>query len=206
MSYPGHRLFHRSFNRVVPDRQSHSNFKAHSSKATSGAALPSLTQILIELSATSIRAYFILGHRRALWADSSGFAKFKQTKRGIPFGDRVKLRECPCLGNWSTRSRSHGLRGTFAALLRERCADFETLRIVGQSAGNTVVELAAEKIAASIERGDNLAVALGQHAIFPPMLVSGMVSAGEQTGKVDVMLEKISDFWRMKRLKPRCRG
>ena len=70
----------------------------------------------------------------------------------------------------------------------------ETLRIVGQSSGNTQVEFAVEKTAGSIERGDSLSLALGQHAIFPPMLVR-MVSAGEQTGKVDVMLEKISDFY-----------
>ena len=44
------------------------------------------------------------------------------------------------------------------------------------------------------KHGDNLAAALGQNAVFPPMLVR-MISAGEQTGKVDVMLEKISDFY-----------
>ena len=83
---------------------------------------------------------------------------------------------------------------TFAALLRSGVPILETLRIVGQSSGNTVVEAAVAKTANSIEHGDNLAVALGQHKIFPPMLVR-MISAGEQTGKVDVMLEKISDFY-----------
>ncbi len=58
----------------------------------------------------------------------------------------------------------------------------------------TVSHPADREIALVIERGDNLALALGQHRIFPPMLVR-MVSAGEQTGKVDVMLEKISDFY-----------
>jgi type IV pilus assembly protein PilC len=83
---------------------------------------------------------------------------------------------------------------TFAALLRSGVPILETLRIVGQSSGNTVVEAAVTKAASSIEHGDNLAAALGQNPIFPPMLVR-MISAGEQTGKVDVMLEKISDFY-----------
>jgi type IV pilus assembly protein PilC len=83
---------------------------------------------------------------------------------------------------------------TFAALLRSGVPILETLRSVGQSSGNAIVERAVEETAAGIERGDNLAVALGQHKIFPPMMVR-MVSAGEQTGKVDVMLEKISDFY-----------
>ena len=34
----------------------------------------------------------------------------------------------------------------------------------------------------------------GIQPIFPPMLVR-MVGAGEQTGKIDAMLEKMADFW-----------
>jgi type IV pilus assembly protein PilC len=83
---------------------------------------------------------------------------------------------------------------TFSALLRSGVPILETLRIVGQSSGNTQVEFAVERTAASIERGDNLAVAMGQNPIFPIMLVR-MIAAGEQTGKVDVMLEKIADFY-----------
>jgi type IV pilus assembly protein PilC len=49
-------------------------------------------------------------------------------------------------------------------------------------------------MAQKIEKGDGIAAAMGQYAVFPPMLVR-MVAAGEQTGKVDVMLEKISDFY-----------
>ncbi len=35
---------------------------------------------------------------------------------------------------------------------------------------------------------------MGRQAIFPPMLVR-MVGAGEATGKIDTMLEKMADFW-----------
>jgi type IV pilus assembly protein PilC len=44
-----------------------------------------------------------------------------------------------------------------------------------------------------IERGEPLAAALAKHPVFPNMIIR-MITAGEQTGKVDGMLERISDF------------
>ena len=156
-----------------------------------GAQFPTPTQILIDIS-DIIRAYFVLTIGAAAGI-IYGLMKFKRTKRGTALWDRTKLR-LPVFGKLVHKIAISRFSRTFAALLRSGVPILETLRIVGQSAGNTVVERAVEKTAASIERGDNLAVALGQHSIFPPMLVR-MVSAGEQTGKVDVMLEKISDFY-----------
>ena len=156
-----------------------------------GAKLPMPTQILINIS-NFLRAYFLLA-AGAMGALVFGLVKLKRTKAGTAIWDRAKLR-LPVFGKLIHKVAISRFARTFAALLRSGVPILETLRIVGQSAGNTVVEAAVEKTAASIERGDNLAVALGQHPIFPPMLVR-MISAGEQTGKVDVMLEKISDFY-----------
>ena len=47
--------------------------------------------------------------------------------------------------------------------------------------------------AADIERGEGIAVALAKHPIFPVMIIR-MITAGEQTGKIETMLERISDF------------
>ena len=45
-----------------------------------------------------------------------------------------------------------------------------------------------------MEKGDHLTAAMTEQPIFPPMLVR-MVGAGEATGKIDTMLEKMADFW-----------
>ena len=47
--------------------------------------------------------------------------------------------------------------------------------------------------AGDIERGESISAALGKHPVFPNMIIR-MVTAGEQTGKIDSMLERISDF------------
>jgi type IV pilus assembly protein PilC len=156
-----------------------------------GAKLPAPTQMLIHVS-DLLRQYFLifLGMVGAL---VFAFFKLKKTKRGAEIWDRARLK-FPVFGKLVHKICISRFSRTFAALLRSGVPILETLRIVGQSSGNTQVEYAVEKTATSIERGDNLALALGQHPIFPPMLIR-MVAAGEQTGKVDVMLEKISDFY-----------
>jgi type IV pilus assembly protein PilC len=156
-----------------------------------GAQLPAPTQILIDIS-DFIRTYFILAMGAAA-GFVFGVVKFKHTRRGTALWDRTKLR-LPVFGKLVHKICISRFSRTFSALLRSGVPILETLHIVGQSSGNTVVEAAVAKTANSIEHGDNLAVAMGQHSIFPPMLVR-MISAGEQTGKVDVMLEKISDFY-----------
>jgi type IV pilus assembly protein PilC len=66
--------------------------------------------------------------------------------------------------------------------------------IVGDTSGNSVVTDAIKKVSADVEKGDHLTSALSRQPIFPPMMLR-MVAAGESTGKIDVMLEKIADFW-----------
>ncbi|NQU09369.1 type II secretion system F family protein [bacterium] len=156
-----------------------------------GAKLPMPTQILIHIS-DLLRAYFPI-FVGAVGALVFAFVRIKKTRVGAAIWDRAKLR-LPVFGKLIHKIAMSRFARTFAALVRSGVPILETLRIVGQSAGNVVVERAVQATAASIEKGDNLAAAMGVHAIFPPMMVR-MVSAGEQTGKVDVMLEKISDFY-----------
>jgi type IV pilus assembly protein PilC len=55
------------------------------------------------------------------------------------------------------------------------------------------MEQAIRTASYDIERGENISAALGKHPIFPTMIIR-MVTAGEQTGKIDNMLERIADF------------
>ena len=83
---------------------------------------------------------------------------------------------------------------TFAQLIRSGVPILEVLDIVGGSSGNHVIETSIKSVSEDVEKGDNLSVALSKKTIFPPMLLR-MVSAGEATGKIDTMLEKMADFW-----------
>jgi type IV pilus assembly protein PilC len=82
---------------------------------------------------------------------------------------------------------------TLASLVRSGVPILDVLQIVSQTVGNVVMEKAIKTAAVDIERGESISAALAKHPIFPTMIVR-MVTAGEQTGKIDNMLERISDF------------
>jgi type IV pilus assembly protein PilC len=55
------------------------------------------------------------------------------------------------------------------------------------------MEKAIRTSASDIEKGEGISTALGKHPVFPTMIIR-MITAGEQTGKIEQMLERISDF------------
>ena len=53
---------------------------------------------------------------------------------------------------------------------------------------------ALEDVKQSVKEGESFTKPLGRHKIFPPMVVQ-MMSVGEETGALDTMLGKVSDFY-----------
>ena len=156
-----------------------------------GGKLPMPTQVLLKISAT-LQHYFL--YVAALVA-AVGYAlnRFKKTRYGTQKWDQLKLR-LPVAGPLTKKVVLTRFARTFSSLTHSGVPILQTLKIAGCSAGNTVLEFAAAGMIESIEKGDSLSVAMAQYHIFPPMMVR-MVSAGEQTGRVDTMLEKMAEFY-----------
>src|SRR5437660_4634060 len=156
-----------------------------------GAKLPAPTQFLIDLS-NFIRGewyFLLLGIGGAIF----GTRAFLRSKRGNEWSDRWKLK-LPVLGPLAHKIAMSRFARTFAQLIRSGVPILEVLDIVGGTAGNYVIEKSIKSVSEDVEKGDNLSVALSKKPIFPPMLLR-MVAAGEATGKIDTMLEKMADFW-----------
>jgi type IV pilus assembly protein PilC len=156
-----------------------------------GAKLPAPTQFLIDLS-DFIRAkwyFMILGIGAAIF----GFRAFLRSTRGRQLSDRWKLK-LPVFGPLIHKICMSRFARTFAQLIRSGVPILEVLDIVGGTSGNHVVEESIKGVSADVEKGDNLSVALSKKKIFPPMMLR-MVAAGESTGRIDTMLEKMADFW-----------
>jgi len=156
-----------------------------------GAKLPAPTQFLIDVS-DFIRAewYFLA---IAIGGSIFGVRTFLRSDRGRQLFDRWKLK-LPVFGPLIHKICMSRFSRTFAQLIRSGVPILEVLEIVGGSSGNHVVETSLKGVAEDVERGDNLSVALSKKPIFPPMMLR-MVAAGEATGKIDSMLEKMADFW-----------
>ena len=156
-----------------------------------GGKLPMPTQVLLKISDT-LKHYFLYV-AAVVAALGFGASQLKKTKWGTQKWDRIKLR-LPVAGPLTKKIVLTRFSRTFSSLTHSGVPILQTLKIAGCSAGNTVLEMAAAGMIESIEKGDSLSVAMAQYPIFPPMLVR-MVSAGEQTGRVDTMLEKMAEFY-----------
>lgn len=155
-----------------------------------GGQLPGPTQFLVQLS-NVVKKYIILivlGAGGLVY----GWMSFIKTKSGREFWDsrRIKL---PIFGTIAHKICLARFTRTLASLIRSGVPILEVLQIVSQTVGNVVMEKAIKVAASDIERGESISAALAKHPVFPNMIIR-MISAGEQTGKIDNMLERISDF------------
>lgn len=155
-----------------------------------GSDLPAPTQYLINIS--HFVQKWVLMILVAMGGGVYGWFYFIKTKVGRQFWDtyRIKL---PIFGSIAHKICLARFTRTLASLVRSGVPILEVMQIVSQTVGNVVMEKAIRTAAVDIERGESISSALGKHPIFPTMILR-MVTAGEQTGKIDNMLERISDF------------
>jgi len=83
---------------------------------------------------------------------------------------------------------------TLGTLLSSGVPIIDALNTVAKAAGNMVVEKAVMFARDRISEGRNMSEPLQAAKIFPGMVVQ-MIAVGEQTGALDVMCNKIADFY-----------
>jgi type IV pilus assembly protein PilC len=155
-----------------------------------GQKLPAPTLALLALS-NWMKSY-ILYILPAMVGLVYGWLAYIKTKTGREFWDRVRIK-LPIFGQIAHKICLARFTRTLASLIRSGVPILEVLNIVCNTVGNVIMEKAVRNSATDIEKGEGIATALGKHPIFPSMIIR-MVTAGEQTGKLEQMLERISDF------------
>jgi type IV pilus assembly protein PilC len=155
-----------------------------------GHKLPAPTQWLITVS--NFMKKFLIPVLFAMGGTVYGWLYFIKTKPGREFWDsrRIKL---PIFGSIAHKICLARFTRTFASLIRSGVPILEVMTVTSNTCGNVVMEKAIRVATADIERGESISTALGKHPVFPSMIIR-MITAGEQTGKIDSMLERISDF------------
>jgi type IV pilus assembly protein PilC len=156
-----------------------------------GSTLPLPTRGLLALSdAFTSYWYVVLG---GVFAGRFFLRRWKKTERGREIVDAVKLR-VPVFGSLFHRTALSRFSSTLAMLLRSGVPILQALDIVSDTVNNKVVGKAITEVQLSVRDGESIAKPLTQHPVFPPMVVQ-MISVGEETGQVDLMLEKIAVFY-----------
>jgi type IV pilus assembly protein PilC len=156
-----------------------------------GAKLPAPTQFLIDLS-DFMKAWWWaigLGAYAAWW----GLGKFTATPNGRRTKDNF-LVKAPIFGNLVHKIALSRFCRTYATLIRSGVPILRTLEIVSAASGKVQIEDACEEIAKHVSQGGQVSEVLAANPFFPPMM-KHMVKAGESTGNVDGMMNKIADFY-----------
>ena len=156
-----------------------------------GAELPGPTQFLMRLS-DGMRAYgfyVLIGIVVIVVA----FKKWKSTDSGALAFDRFVLK-VPVFGELNRKVASARFAKTFGQMIRSGVPILDSLQIVSGATGNKAAGKIIMNARGTVERGDRLSAALINQKVFPSMLVR-MLQAGEKTGKVDDMMERIAEFY-----------
>jgi type IV pilus assembly protein PilC len=156
-----------------------------------GGTLPVPTQILVHLS-DGLRLFapvllVVLIAASVLWG------RIRHQERVRRVVDPMKLR-MPVFGPLFQKVAISRFSRNLGTMMSSGVPILQSLEIVGETAGNVVLRDAAVAVQESVRRGESLAGPLAQHSVFPPMVVQ-MLAVGEDTGAIDTMLQKVSDFY-----------
>ncbi len=157
-----------------------------------GADLPAFTKWVIGLSEWA-QAWW--------WAVIGGIFAFYQTfvffkKRSQKFRhfiDRTLLK-LPIIGLILDQSALARFARTLATMSAAGVPLVEALESVAGACGNIVYSDAVLKVRDDVATGQRLQFSMQQVNIFPHLVIQ-MVAIGEESGKIDSMLDKVADFY-----------
>ena len=156
-----------------------------------GATLPLPTQFLVVLSHGMVYIGPIVvvgGVAFSLW-----WRKNKNQERVRKVVDPLRLK-MPVFGELLKKVAVARLTRNLATMMGAGVPILRSLEIVGSTSGNWVIEQALVKVGDSVRQGKTIAEPLAQESVFPSM-VTQMISVGEDSGALETMLHKVSDFY-----------
>ena len=115
----------------------------------------------------------------------------RKTQFGRAASDIVKVR-LPGIGNLVRKTAIARFTRTLSTLIAAGVPILEAITITRDTSGNFVYERALTKVHDSIREGETFAVPLREAKVCDSLVVN-MIDVGEETGDLDVMLQKIAD-------------
>jgi type IV pilus assembly protein PilC len=156
-----------------------------------GAKLPWLTDVVFAINAFILRYFpWLVVISAALLIALILWARKPSGRATI---DRFSLK-LPIFGKLLQRAAVARFCRSLAILLAGGIPINRALEMSQETSGNTVVAKAIAESREEILKGSKIATSLKKHEVFPHMAIR-MVSAGEETGSLSSLLEKVADFY-----------
>lgn len=153
--------------------------------------LPIFTRILMTTSNIMQNYWYI-----CLFVGLVGFAAFKYsltTPIGKGIADAVILKT-PIFGVLYVQITMSSYARTIATLVKSGVPIVETLDLAAQTTNNGILSKSMLGVKEKVKEGKGIAASMGEENVFPDMVVQ-MVSAGEEAGRVDELMEMVADFY-----------
>lgn len=154
-------------------------------------SLPVTTQILISISNFMIHFWFVL--IGILIGGAYLFKRWRATASGELIFDTFILK-VPLIGELQKKVILVEFTRTLGMLITSGIHILEGLQILRNSLGNVLYRKAIDEISKKVEKGFPLGDTFGAYPVFPP-IVSQMMKVGEETGKLDETLLKLSKYF-----------
>ncbi len=157
-----------------------------------GGTLPAFTQMLIDLSKLMRSIWMVVFVGTILGAVWS-LKQYYKTEPGRIVIDGIILK-LPVIGEVTKKVCVARFTRTFSVLVRSGVPMLTALDVVKETAGNAILSKAVESVQKEVREGGSISKPLSKEPLFPPMVVQ-MVAVGEETGRLDEMLNKVADFY-----------
>jgi type IV pilus assembly protein PilC len=157
-----------------------------------GADLPAPTLFVIALSDAFVKYWYLIFGSLFIGI----YAFFYFWKRSVPMQiviDRLVLK-LPIFGAVIRKATIARWTRTLSTMFAAGVPLVEALESVGGAAGNNVYKMATRQIQSEVSTGTSLSVAMQNANVFPSMVLQ-MTAIGEESGQLDSMLSKVSDFF-----------
>ncbi len=157
-----------------------------------GADLPWTTTLLMDMSSFLINYWWAI--LVILLIIVIGGKYYFSTEKGKRNGDKLVLR-IPIVGQIVSRMQLAQFTRVLALLLSSGLSILSALELTAQSLSNQMFRDAVLDAKEEIEKGGALAIPIARSEYFP-LLVSSMIAVGEETGEIDAVLAKISQYYK----------
>ena len=159
--------------------------------ASFGAELPGPTLVIIAIS--NFAKKNILIEIGLIIALLFGFKVLKKNPQGRRFLDQA-IFQMPVFGAMIKKSIIARFSKILGTLTKNNVPLVESLGLAAETSNNVIIIETVNKIKDGISGGLSLGNSMLQHPIFPVMMVK-MITVGEESGSLELMLEKVAEFY-----------
>jgi MSHA biogenesis protein MshG len=154
-------------------------------------ALPMPTRVLIAIS--GFFANYYLAIIVLIVALGVMYRLSLNYEKVVEFRDRLLLK-VPVFGDLSVKIYMSRFCRVFAVLTKSGINIIKTLQLSATALDNLVLFKTLEQVISDVEEGMEIQASIGKFAVFPPMVVQ-MVAVGEESGRLDEMMDKVADYF-----------